>query len=238
MNIAGREFKPAYWSILLTIFGVVIFSALGLWQLERAAYKESIRLNYSERLAAGYQRYEADEMIEDIGYRRLIFEGRFDNRHHFMLDNQVYDGQAGYHVLTPFLIKDSDAIILVNRGWAPWGASRENLPRIHPLAVDGRVSGITHVPQPSKFRLGEIELQQNWPQLIPYLDIEDLREQYSARLLPMILWLAPEQADHYVREWQPVWMPPEKSRAYAVQWFSFAAIAVLLFFILNLRKTE
>ena len=238
MKFADREFRPAGWSILLTLVGVVIFTSLGFWQLDRAAYKETIRLKFSERLAAGYQHYEPGVLGEDLAYRRFLFQGRFDNRHHFLLDNQVHEGQAGYHVLTPFEISNSDAIVLVNRGWVAWGATRETLPPIQATRSDDHVRGIAHLPVQSKFRLGKIELGQQWPQLIPYLDIEALREQYSPRLLPMILWLAPEQPGHYQRDWRPVWMPPEKSRAYAVQWFSFAGIALLQFFILNLRKIE
>ena len=238
MKIADREFRPAGWSILLMLVGVVTFTSLGFWQLDRAAYKETIRLKFSERLAAGYQRYDPNDLNDDLAYRRFLFEGRFDNRHHFLLDNQVHEGQAGYHVLTPFEINDSDAIVLVNRGWVAWGTTRDTLPPIHATKSDGQVRGIAHVPHQSRFRLGEIELGEQWPQLIPYLDIEALRKQYSPGLLPMILWLAPEQPGHYQRDWQPVWLPPEKSRAYAVQWFAFAGIALLLFFILNLRKTE
>jgi cytochrome oxidase assembly protein ShyY1 len=41
-----------------------------------------------------------------------------------------------------------------------------------------------------------------------------------------------------VRVWNPVWMRPEKSRAYATQWFTFALLAMVFFVILNLRKIE
>jgi len=52
------------------------------------------------------------------------------------------------------------------------------------------------------------------------------------------LWLAPEREGHYVRDWNPVWMRPEKSRAYATQWFAFALLSLVFFVILNLRKIE
>ena len=57
-------------------------------------------------------------------------------------------------------------------------------------------------------------------------------------MLPVVLWLAPEQQGNYVRDWNPVWMRPEKSRAYATQWFAFAVVALVFFVILNLRKIE
>jgi surfeit locus 1 family protein len=238
MKLAGREFRPAAWSVLLTCAGVALFCALGLWQLERAAYKQAIEDKYAARLGADYRRYRPGDETGDIAYRKLRFDGRFDPEHHFLLDNQTHQGRAGYHVLTPFRLRDSDAILLVDRGWAPWGASRDPLPAIEPAPASSAVSGIAHLPEKSKFQIGEVELNSEWPQLIPYLDLEMLREQYSPRLLPMVLWMAPETADPYLREWRPVWLPPQKSRAYAVQWFSFAVVALLLFFILNLRKTE
>ena len=238
MKIRGRVFRPPVWSVLLTLAGVILFSALGLWQLERAAVKQAIEDSYAARLESDYQPYRADESPEDMVYRRLWLEGRFDNDHHFLLDNRVQQGRAGYNVLTPFRLRDSDTIVLVDRGWAPWGARRDPLPEIQPAPAGDRVFGIVHVPEKSRFQMGRVELAAAWPQLIPYLDLELLREQYSPRLLPMVLWMAPESEDKYVREWQPVWMPPEKSRAYAVQWFSFAAIALVLFVVLNLRKAE
>ncbi len=57
------------------------------------------------------------------------------------------------------------------------------------------------------------------------------------KLLPIVLWLAVEHEAYYVRDWNPVWMKPEKSGAYTTQWFAFAILA-LVFIILNLRKNE
>ena len=236
MNLGGLRFRPALWSVLVMSAGVSLFCVLGLWQLDRAAVKQAIEDRYAARLESDYARYSAED--GDIVYRRLWFEGRFDNDHHFLLDNRVHQGKAGFNVLTPFRLRDSDAVVLVDRGWAPWGASRDPLPEIEPAPAADRVFGIVHLPEKSRFQIGEVELGAEWPQLIPYLDLELLREQYSPRLLPVVLWMAPEAPGAYVREWQPVWMPPEKSRAYAVQWFSFAAIALLLFVVLNLRKVE
>ena len=224
--------------MVLTLAGVSLFASLGIWQLERAAHKQAIEDKYASRLAADYQLYRQGDESGDIAYRKLRFEGRFDEQHNFLLDNQVYESKAGFQVLTPFRLRDSDLIVLVNRGWAAWGPHRYPLPEVEPVSDLEQVSGIVHLPEASVFQLGEVKLTGEWPQLIPYLDLELLREQYSPRLLPLVLWMDPDSNGSYVREWQPVWLPPEKSRAYAVQWFSFAAIALLLFIILNLRKVE
>ncbi|MDH3386563.1 MAG: SURF1 family protein [Gammaproteobacteria bacterium] len=238
MKIGRREFRPAWWSALLAASGITLFVILGMWQLDRAAFKDSVQQKFEQRLTLNYRMLNIDTDLDDIQYRKLVVRGSYDNAHNFLLDNQVHQGQAGYQVLTPLLLADSDHIILVNRGWAAWGATRERLPEILPAEQAGAVEGIAFVPGEPALSLGGLRLSEGWPQLIPYVDLEALRQQYSQRLLPMILWLAPDGPGVYVRDWDPIWLPPEKSRAYAVQWFSFAALALLLFVLLNLRKTE
>lgn len=238
MVIGKRKFKPARWSIALTAFGVALCITLGLWQLDRAALKASIESRFEQRLGEPYREYSPGDGLDDIEYRKLLLQGSFDNAHHFLVDNQLYRGKAGYYVLTPLKLRDSDSLILVNRGWSPWGESRQEIAPI-PAAqsLDG-VKGIANFPNEPALRMGGLTLGDRWPQLIPYIDIEALQAQFSSRLLPVVLWLAPEQNGVYVREWNPVWMKPEKSRAYALQWFAFALIAVVFFVILNLRKAE
>ncbi len=234
----GRKFKAAWWSVWLTVIGVILFVSLGQWQLERAAYKDSIKQKFEQRLKQEYQVFNAGDSLDDLEFRKLILEGQFDNAHSFLVDNQIHQGKAGYHVLTPVQLANSDRIILVNRGWVQWGPSRERLPDIPQPLGSGRVAGIAKVPDEQGFRLGKVELGDNWPQVIPFIDIAALQRQFSDQLLPLILWLAPDQQGHYIRVWAPVWADPEKSRAYATQWFSFALISCVLFIGLNLRKVE
>ena len=238
MQLGRRKFKAAWWSVALTLVGVMLFVALGIWQLERAAYKESIQIKFEKRLGEPYQEFRPETVLADIEYRKLIVSGRYDNAHNFLIDNQIHRGKAGYHVLTPLQLSDSDYIILVNRGWAEWGVSRDSSPRIPVANSDGGVAGIANFPTEPAMRMGGIELSERWPQLLRYVDIEALQKQFSDRLLPIVIWLAPEQEGIYVRDWNPVWMRPEKSRAYATQWFAFALLALAFFVILNLRKIE
>jgi len=171
-------------------------------------------------------------------FRKIIISGQYDLSRTLLIDNQLYQGQAGYHVLTPFELNRGDKIVLVNRGWVPLGHTREQLPRIEVPVVDGQVRGIVSIPHTGGFRMGQVSLRDVWPQVIPYIDIDALQVGFQNRLLPMTLWLDPGQAGHYRRHWNPVWADPEKSRAYAWQWFAFAAISLVLFIGLNLEKRE
>jgi surfeit locus 1 family protein len=238
MILGKRVFAPAAWSVLLAVAASLLFASLGIWQLERAAYKESLERKFEQRLGEDYQRLSKDTDLVDIQYRKLRLEGRYDLDHQFLLDNQVHGGRAGYHVLTPFHLEDSDRLLLVDRGWAAWGERRTPLPRLRDPLAAAEVSGIAFVPGEPALKLGDLEIAADWPQVIPYLDMAALRRQYAPDLLPMVLWMAPESPGNYLREWNPVWLPPERSRAYALQWFSFAGIALFLFVLLNLRKIE
>ncbi len=236
--ILGRSFAPARWSILLTAAGIVLFVSLGIWQLERAAYKAELERKFERRLAEDYRPLDLAADLGDIQYRKLKLRGHYDLERQFLLDNRVHEGRAGYHVLTPFRLADSDHVLLVDRGWAAWGARRSPLPTIRPPLESAFVTGIAFEPGEPALKLGSPPADGDWPRLIVYIDIDELRQAYPGDLLPMVLWMAPESPGAYVRDWDPIWLPPEKSRAYALQWFSFAAISLLLFVGLNLRKVE
>lgn len=191
---------------------------------------------FETRLDADYRQFEAWESLSDIEFQKLIIRGHYDTGRTLLIDNQLYRGQAGYHVLTPFILNGGDKIVLVNRGWVALGVSREQLPSIEVPVVDWSIRGIVSIPDTNSFRMGEVSLGDKWPQVIPFLDIDAMQAQFNKRLLPIIIWLDPEQAGHYQRHWNPVWLDPKKSRAYAWQWFAFAAILLGLFIGLNLRS--
>lgn len=243
MIIFNRRFTPSWLMAVITFGGLFLFISLGLWQLDRAAYKDDIMLRFEARLDADYRQFSVSESLSevdlsDMEFRKIIISGQYDLSRTLLIDNQLHQGQAGYHVLTPFELNGSDKIVLVNRGWVALGSTREQLPQIEVPAVDGLVRGIVSIPHTGGFRMGQVSLHDEWPQVIPYVDIDALQVRFQNHLLPMTLWLDPEQAGHYRRDWNPVWADPEKSRAYAWQWFAFAAISLVLFVGLNLEKRE
>jgi len=237
MIIFQRQFKPSALMTLVALAGIALFVLLGLWQLDRAAFKQVIVDKFEARLNAPYQALGDPGDWQSVEYQRVILQGRFILSKSLLLDNQLDQGRAGYHVLTPFELTDG-RLVLVDRGWTPAGDSRAKLPVIENSPLSKDVRGIVTLPAGDGFRMGQIKLGEQWPQVIPFVDIATLQSSYDNRLLPVVIWLAAKQDGLYVRDWHPVWSLPEKSRAYAVQWFSFAIIALVLFFVLNLRKLD
>ena len=66
-------------------------------------------------------------------YQRVSLRGYYDSAHQFLLDNRSRDSVPGVEVLTPLVLDDGSAVI-VNRGWLPFGPTRQDLPSV---AVDG-----------------------------------------------------------------------------------------------------
>jgi surfeit locus 1 family protein len=238
MIILNWDFKPSWTMTTVTLIVVALFLKLGLWQLDRADFKDQVKSKFESRLATDYQRFSAADSLTDIDYRNLILNGKFDVSRTILVDNKLFEGQVGYDVLTPFILAGSRKVVLVNRGWVALGNSRDTLPVIELPAAQKEIKGIASVPNTEGFRMGEVSLTENWPQVIPFIDIKAMQAAFPGGLSSLVLWLAPDQPGFYQRSWNPVWADPEKSRAYALQWFIFALIAVGLYLFLNLRKLK
>ncbi|MDJ0833871.1 MAG: SURF1 family protein [Gammaproteobacteria bacterium] len=233
------EFAPNLSMAFVTALGVAFFTLLGSWQLQRAELKRDIEQRYLDQLAQPYQYLILDDQVnQDFSFRKVRYRGRYHEDVLILLDNQVHQGQVGYHVLVPFVIGPGSKAVLVNRGWVAAGFDRSVLPDIRPPQQPDEVMGILTIPSTAGFRMGEVEITGAWPQRVPYLDLQEFQQGLAFDLYPYVIWLAPETEDYYVRNWQPIWSAPEKSEAYAVQWFSFGVIAVILFIVLNTRKVD
>ncbi|CAN7366780.1 SURF1 family protein [Devosia sp. LjRoot3] len=94
------------------------FGALGVWQVERLAWKNSLVAAVEERsTAAPLDLNQADWGAIDTGsseYQRVSVSGRFEGRDTLSQAVTVYGG--GFWVMTPLLLDDGRAV-LVNRGF-------------------------------------------------------------------------------------------------------------------------
>lgn len=237
IRINNWEFAPGFLMTTLAILFFGLFLMLGNWQLQRAEIKREIENRFEEQLRQPYQyMILGSELNESFAYRKIKLKGAYRADRLILLDIQINQGVAGYHVLVPFFINSGRKAVLVNRGWVAGSADRAQFPEIRDAKVLDQVLGIVTIPSTQGYRLGQVEMSDNWPQRIPHIDIQKIQQGVSFELLPYVIWQAPEMDDYYVRDWKPVWSPPEKSEAYALQWFSFALIVLILYVVLNVKK--
>lgn len=239
IRLLNREFSPTLFMSFLAAILIGLFVMLGNWQLERANFKREIQNRYLQQLEEPHQFIILEsEKNDSYSYRKIKLTGEYRSSRIILVDNMIHQGKAGYHILVPFFIDSGRQAVLVNRGWVAADYDRAVLPAIKPPKNLHEVLGIVTIPSTEGFRLGTVEISKSWPQRILYIDLEKIQQGVDFDLLPYVIWQAPEMDDYYIREWQPIWLPPEKSEAYAVQWFSFGFIILILFIALNLKKIE
>jgi surfeit locus 1 family protein len=237
---AGRlEFSPGRWPTLITILFLGILVSLGFWQLDRAEQKHVLLGQYRGDGSSTRLRLDPGMPASvDLQYQYATASGYYDARRQFLLDNRIYDGRVGYHVLTPFILDDSSGVaVLVNRGWIPLVGGREQLPDL-PLDT-GQRDLLARIRIPSKaFTLGEEEVRIGWPYRIQQIDTHQLAGELGYPLLPFVMLLDDTQEDGFVRDWRPVTFGPERNVGYAVQWFGLALALLILYLAANIRTTS
>lgn len=238
--VTGIQFKTSLFKVLLTVTLVLVFILLGLWQLNRAQEKTQIRDQFLAQaqlptLTVGADLLDADSMV----FRNAIAHGQYVENYQILLDNKVYRGQAGYHVLTPLLLSGSGTLLIVNRGWVPWGPDRQQLPHIntpqHETTIHGRLSKPEQYAISFDSHLKDDEFQQVWQNL----DLEKFERLTGYPVHALVIQLdADEDKDpKFVREWPlygDSWI--QRHWAYAMQWFGLASIIVFIFLFFSLRR--
>ncbi|HZY19391.1 MAG TPA: SURF1 family protein [Ramlibacter sp.] len=117
--------------VVLAALACAGFVALGVWQLQRLAWKESLVARIERQLKAdpvpspGPVQWSALSREADE-YRRLRLQGRFAHDRQVLVRASTELG-AGYWVLTPMQLREG-AWVLVNRGFVP-PELRDRVPR-------------------------------------------------------------------------------------------------------------
>jgi surfeit locus 1 family protein len=238
ISVFGRVFAPSWPMTLATILLLAAFVSLGRWQWHRGAAKQGVWTEYERNPAAtplGTRRFDALER-----FARVSVHGHFDPAHQFVLDNRSHAGQPGYEVLTPFALADGRRI-LVNRGWVVFPGTRESLPDITmPIQAERTISArIDDLPS-GGLALGHAApaAGAGWPKLTSFPTHAELEATLGQRLDRRILLLDADAPDGYVREWSPPGLPPSRHFSYAIQWWGFAVVLLVLYFGLNFRKVS
>jgi cytochrome oxidase assembly protein ShyY1 len=196
---------------------------LGLWQLRRLDERRILNAEILER------RSDAPITIEDVSagsvadpYRPAAAHGTYDASHEVLVYGRSLGGEAGHLVVTP-LVLDGGGGVLVVRGWVPFAMQSAPVRGALPPLGEVEVGGFL-VPDE-----GDGTNAPDGDGVIRALDVGGIASPLPYRVFPLPLQLArqmPAQSGSL-----PIPVPmPELSEgphlSYAIQWFSFAAVAV------------
>ncbi len=212
---------------------LALFTGLGAWQLERAEQKRELKEIYVKRSKLnplGPNDLVLGDNADLVAWRRVRARGRYDTSMTILLDNQVLHGIPGYSVLTPFRLQLQGLCVLVNRGWIPLQGDRQWVPQIVTGEKETEITGLVRPLYRPAIMLGDDEPERLsatvWRMLS--VDPERLAHKVKHRLLPFVIELDPAGSSGFRREWRIPGTGEERHIAYAVQWFAFAAVVLVL----------
>jgi surfeit locus 1 family protein len=136
--------------LVLCLSGTLLFSALGIWQVQRLAWKRDLiarvaaRINAPPVAAPARGDWPALD-ARDAEYRRVQVRGVFRHERETLVDALTSAGPGAW-VLTP--LETDDGTILVNRGFVP--PERRDASQRQAGQVQGEVTvtGLLRLPEP------------------------------------------------------------------------------------------
>ncbi|MEC5398118.1 SURF1 family protein [Uliginosibacterium sp. H1] len=228
-----RQSVPGIAGVLV----VAICLNLGAWQLRRAAYKDRLQARADAAEQAAPQ-VPADVTTLQAG-ERVRLTGHWRSEHGVLIDNRSYRKQPGYYLQMPLQLADGSEVIVL-RGWLRAALDRKQ-PEWQTPAGEQIVEGITQDPADSQgYTLGELDPHST---LWPRQDMAAWRTRLAGGTGEVKLALVPvaqtsTAQDGLVRDWHHADYAADKHRAYALQWFSMAAVAAGLVAVWLWRRTR
>jgi surfeit locus 1 family protein len=202
--------------LIFGILGVTVLVGLGVWQLQRLAWKTATIAGIEARLAAAPAAVPADPTPEADRYLRVHAEGAVEPGEIHVYTSAPGQG-VGYRVVVPLRLADGQRILL-DRGFVPI-RDKDAPRRLGPIAVEGALA---------------------WPRETDSFTSPPDREKnvWFARDVPLMaealatdpVLLVTASSDDPA---QPTPLPvavdiPNNHLGYAIQWFGMAAVWALM----------
>lgn len=217
--------------ILIAAVFTIVCVELGVWQLRRLQERRALNARIVQRLHESPLPVRAlPHDTAALHYRRVAVDGRYDYAHELVLVDRTRNGSPGVDVITPVRVAGSDTAVLVNRGWlyAPDGMTVD----LRGWREGDSLSG-TGYARPLERPFPGVSTLAGHPGAFRWLDTTALRARIPYPVYPVIVVLEGDTTggESSARHIPPRVPPPPLDEgphmSYAIQWFSFATIAVV-----------
>ena len=212
--------------VVISIALAALFTRLGFWQLERLSWRRALNAEVAGHIATAP--VPVDSLPRDsaaMRYRRVEVRGAFDYDNEVVLTQRIRGGSPGVNLLTPLRIAGHDSAYLVNRGWvyspngkdldrAAWRESDTAEVVAFALPANAVIAGSAGFTSPKIMRTLDFDaVQRGMPYPIARIQLVQLGDSApSGNIPPRLAPPPPSEGSH---------------RSYALQWFSFALIALV-----------
>ena len=229
LSIGRLVIRAGYPAVFLglILFGLLI--CLGVWQVGRAYEKSALNEGWRERSQMP-ARTPAELLAEpdsaQYRHRLLAWEGEFYPEAYLLLNNRLYKGRIGYHVVA--LIGSSIGVVPVNLGWIQANALDGSSPGLR--LPDGivSVSGRVHIPSERALFVSKQIPPDRLPASVETIYwqgwTETLGELLGKPMFPHLVQIDPQSSHALAAEWQEAKQATAHHIGYALQWFAMAAV--------------
>jgi surfeit locus 1 family protein len=203
-----------YAAVIVGVAAAALFIRLGVWQLSRRAERREQNSLLQARLSLPVLDLTVGALPpatepDSLRFRRARATGRFDFANEVIEAGRSFQGAPGVHVLTPLVLADGRGV-LVDRGWT--------------YSADGRTVGLETLREPDWASVeGVLGLPVGRWGVRP----DTLHPGYA--LVPAVLrrTVPPPTAPAALRAVPLPALDEGPHLSYALQWFSFAVIALV-----------
>lgn len=236
-------FRPKLFPTLFTIPALIALVGLGVWQLQRLEWKETLIDRLQTRAEAPPESLPPGDLsMEEWEFRTVTLTGHFLHEDEMHLLNRSLNGNPGLHVITPFRRTDvpNTPVVLVNRGWVPFELKDKAAREQGLIGGEVTVQGIVRFQRPIT-GLQRVFLPENEPanNIWYSIDAAQMEEEIGFQL-----------PNYYVvdgNESLPGTYPVGRQWTldirndhlqYALTWFILAAALAVIYVLFHREKSE
>ena len=237
MNLSIK-FRPIFWPTLFTTISLLILISLGTWQVYRLIWKNSLISNYLYKFNNEIIKYDKSFSFNDeFEYRRINIKGRFINEKEILIIGKTFEGNVGFHLITPFITKE-EKLLLINRGWISEKLKLRSSRSFSLIEEDIVIDGIIRRPQKKGYFVPENDPIGNfWFTIKPYqiekalkLESFDLEKKFYVDVirdkgklkLPIGVSGSPNFRNQHL--------------TYAFTWYSLAITLIIVYFVFHFKE--
>lgn len=229
--------------LALAVVASAIMVALGFWQLDRYELRHGINVRVATAAKTApvplHSLIGVDRPATGVKeWTRVTATGTYDVAHTVIARDRTVNGDVGFEVLTPLVLADN-SMLVVDRGWIAPGPRGTTVAPAVPAAPAGEVTvtGRVHLPESSPDTPATIGGQPSVRRIDPAKLTAILG---TPSVYPDYLLLdsqTPAGAGGFTRipsDSEPAWL----DAGYTVQWWMFAALALVGFGYLARREAH
>ncbi len=236
------------WIVLFAVAAIVagVCIRLGIWQLhrlsERRAFNAQVQAGFAAAPTPVGDLLSGDGVAsstQDLAYRRVTATGTYRPEDEILLYGRALNGEPGHHVLTPLVLPDGRALV-VDRGWVPYAMGTPPVSQAAPPEGEVTVTGFLLPPFPRGEYAGE-RAPDGRLLAVTEPDVATIAPALPYPVLPLVAQLQTQDPPQ-PGDLPAIVPPPELDEgphlSYAIQWFTFATIAIVGYVLLARREVR